>query len=831
MQPFEQHTPSRDTWDTPSRVRTEEEPSRAEATRGHFDVLAFWGILALIALIPLFFLPSASAPFLFGKHAFALVVVVATFIVWGIARMQSQHIRLPRSPLFWSVWLLPGAALLSYLLSPLGSTFFGSALGPQSTALYLVGALGLCLAALVIERRDELLLVLASFLAPFALLALYHTLVYLLPGPNALTLGVFENKMTGPFGTVNDWGMFVGLIALLSLVTLVSVSLARMPLIITLSALISSTALLTVTNVRVVWWLVAATALGALLLTLYRMQSTGDRHALGLRFSASLGVFALSLLFLFGNQALTASIAERVGVSQFEVRPSWQSTLTVGRASLGEYTLFGAGPGTFARVWALYRPPQIDQTIAWNTDFGSGVSTVATSVVSLGVVGLIAWLVFFASFLVSGVRTLLLAPVADPFAYFLNLAAFVGALYLWVLASVVVVSGVLLLLAYLMTGVYLASLRHRAEVPRDIHFLFTQYPRLGFMSVLGITVGIIGGVVLSATALQQYVAAHTFQSALVFRAEGGSREETIARVADAARYSEDDRFYRLVTTLTLERLQGLIAQSASDPTEEQQVQFRGLLERAILNANRAVELDESNYLNWIALGQVYRSIAPLGIDGAYDSAVRAFNEALARRPDSPTILFALAELEAVEGNTDAAEALLRQALTRRPNYTDAIFALAQLQILSGDIAAAEESVVAATLLNPNNPLVFFQLGILRFSQGDYEGASEALSRAVGLDPVYANARYFLGLSRYYLGDTEAAIGQFERVIATNQEITELTSIVENMRAGLDPFTGEQITLPPEEPQPDITTLNALPIAEPDPEIISEPTTPVAPEDE
>jgi superkiller protein 3 len=160
---------------------------------------------------------------------------------------------------------------------------------------------------------------------------------------------------------------------------------------------------------------------------------------------------------------------------------------------------------------------------------------------------------------------------------------------------------------------------------------------------------------------------------------------------------------------------------------------------------------------------------------------------------------ALSRLDALEGNIEGAKANIVKALELKNNYTDAYFTLAQLQVAQDDIPSAIKSVEAATLVEPNNTGLYFQLGLLKYNQKDYLGAASALEKAVTLIPDYANAKYFLGLAYYKLNRKDDSLKQFEEIKVTNPENTEVSLIVENIKAGKDVFAGIQAPLD-EEPE-------------------------------
>ena len=188
------------------------------------------------------------------------------------------------------------------------------------------------------------------------------------------------------------------------------------------------------------------------------------------------------------------------------------------------------------------------------------------------------------------------------------------------------------------------------------------------------------------------------------------------------------------------------------------------------------------------LGRVYEAITPLNIEGAYESAKAAYEQALTQNPRSPAILLTLARLEVAKKDNAKARENIARALREKGNYTEAIFLLAQIEAAEGNIKAAISSVEAASVIAPSDPSIFFQLGLLRFNDKDYRGAAGALERSVALSPTYANAKYFLGLSYEKLNRATDAITQFSDLQKTNPDNAEIKLILSNLKAGRPPFS-------------------------------------------
>ncbi len=198
-------------------------------------------------------------------------------------------------------------------------------------------------------------------------------------------------------------------------------------------------------------------------------------------------------------------------------------------------------------------------------------------------------------------------------------------------------------------------------------------------------------------------------------------------------------------------------------------------------------------MNWISLGRVYEavSIPQLNVQGAYESAGLAYQEALRRNPKNPAILMLFARLAVNHNDLKAAEAYALQAIQAKSNYLDAYFLLSQIEVATENIQGAINSVTAASVIDPTNPAIFFQLGLLKYNIKDYTGAIKDLEKAVTMTPDYANAKYFLGLSYEVTKQHDKAILQFQDLAKTNPDSKEVKVILENLLAGKPIFTNAE----------------------------------------
>ncbi len=759
---------------------------------GFFERAALWLVGGSLVILPVFFIPVLAAPFLFTKMLLVAVAVLAAIVLFSISRLREGSVTVPKSVLFGTVWLLPLAYLASAVLSSDASvSFFGQALDVDTFSFTLLGAFVASLAIVLFRTTGQMFAFYLGMLGVFTILALFQC-VRLIGGPDFLSFGILTDQTANVLGKWNDLGIFFGLSAILALVTLEHFNLNRVARGVFYGVVLLALFFLSLVNLPPVWAVLIIFMLGFVVSGLSKRlmgKEVLPSQRLGASV-ASLTVIIISLVFLFGGDAVKRVVMDTFNVNYIEARPSWQSTVAVGREVFRESPIFGSGPNTFAAQWSRHRPAGINTTAFWNTDFTLGVGIVPTAFVTGGLAVGFAWMLFFSAFLYTGIRSLIVGSVRDHIAHYVALSSFLGALYLWVLSVVYTPNAVILLLAFLLTGIFLASLRSQSFI-RETTIVFDDQPRVGFVASLALTLCIIGSAAGLYLVVERYVGAVFFQRAILAANVTGNLDAAERSVIWATRLNGDGRTYRLAANVAVARLSAIVA-STPDPTDEARSRFQSTLSSAVQYGGEATRIEPENYQSWLTLGNIYHAVTPLGLRGAYEGARAAYERAAVLAPTNPSIALTLARLEVANGSTKAAREQIARALEMKPDYTEAAFFLSQIEVQEGNIDRAITSVESASFLSPLNPVVFFQLGFLKYNKPDNRGAILSLERAVELNADYANARYFLGLAYYRADRVNDAIAQFKRIAELNPENTDVKNILENLRGGRSPFASAAV---------------------------------------
>lgn len=786
----------------------------ASRSKFSFDNASVYVLAGTIGLAAALVIPIASVPFISTKVSLLAAGAITTLALFILARLIRQNIVIPPATLLGALWIVPGAYILSALFSSAGfmRSFFGAELETDTAGFVVLVALLGTLAAVVLRKRGEYVIAYrilgGAFLAIVAVQLLFVAIAQVSPST--------VNASTNIVGSFIDFGMLAGLGVALSLLALRFLTFTKRVSMVLWAGILVSLFLMALVNATLVWILTGLVALGLFIEAVMRRRPSSDDSDLigvevpaaapvdnalpaGTGVGAPLAVLAVSLFFIIGGSTIGSSLATGLGANTLDVRPSWQATLQTGGHTFASSPVFGTGPGTFGEAWLAHRDRALNETPFWTIDFGSGIGYVPTSFITTGAVGALAWILFFGLLAYLGGRFLMFRAPVDPFLRFVSLSSFVGALYVFALMVFTVPGPILIALAFFLTGVFVSSTRHGVGA-KELGVAFARNPRIGFVIVFGLTLILLGSVFGIYLITERYLGQTAFLSA-GNAINAGDLPGAEAAAANATLFSPSDRTYRLQAAIGVARL-GQIANDQSLPQEQAREAFQATLQNSIANALTATELNPNDYRNWVQLGNVYGSVVPLKIEGAYENAKASYVRARELNPSNPTLPYILAQLEIAAEKPAEAEALLQEAIALKRNYTEAIFFLSQLNVQMGKAREALLAAEAAAYFAPSEPGILFQVGLLRLGTGDTDGAISVLQNAVAIDPNYANAHFFLAVSYATKRDFPRAITELETVAGISEENrAAVATYITELQAGRNPFPASLSVTPVAEPAP------------------------------
>ncbi|MEK7569351.1 MAG: hypothetical protein AAB500_00445 [Patescibacteria group bacterium] len=615
------------------------------------DKISRWSLLLTLSLLPIFFLPYSRMPVEVSKGLLFVVGLVISLVFYLAARFSDGKMSAPRSPLLLAGLGVVLVTLLSALFSSSrGMSFFGTIFDLGSFWFILAGFVAFLLASLSFQSQIWARKLIFGLLVASALVLVFQALRFFIPA--ILSFGILGDKSGNLIGSWYNLGIFAGFTTILSLLLLEFFDLKRVYKILVSGLALLSIIFVFLVNLPLVWGLVGVFALLVLIYKLSLLKGGVERK--NFFPLATFIVVLCSLLFLTSGKFIFGVLPERLRVQSPEVRPTFSSTFAVGKSALLKDPLLGAGPNRFADAWAMYKPAQINSSSYWNATFDSGVGTIPTIFSTVGALGILAWLSFFAFFLYAGARSLL-AGLKESFStegtFF-----FTASFFLFTASFFYPLGSALFILAVVLSGVFLAL-----SAGRKIEISFFVDPRKSFFAISLLVIILGASVVFGFKYLERFAAA-TFFTRTLSATTVPSAETAVTKTVSL--YS-NDLYLRTYSQVYLLKLNSLAEKTTL--TTEEQAELQNVLKEAINGATAATEFNKDNYVNFQTLGAVYDTLGSLGVPSAFSKAVEAYASAEKLNPLNPAIKLALSRDYQALGDAAAAVGYAEAALALLPD--------------------------------------------------------------------------------------------------------------------------------------------------------------------
>lgn len=751
-----------------------------------------WCLLFSAALLPFFILPVPWVSVAQSKVLLLATLVFVAFASWLFMRLTESSLSVPKNVLLLSVSFLPVAYMVSAFASGGSIASFVSGSAEQDTVV-IVCILYVYLALIGLTFSSglpSLVRIARAFLGGALVLTIFQLLRLIVP--DWLTLGgALQGSASSIVGSWHDLGIVAGLTVFLSSALFQTpVSAGRVWKWVVGALGASSFLVLFFVNTLDVWYVLTATIL---FYVTYRCYSLYMREQMPLRATFSrmgawLALLVVMSVSLVGSGPLHSRLPSQLQIAQFEVRPSWQGTFTIGEKVLSGKSglIFGSGPNTFVHEWGRFKPAGVNATNFWNVDFPQGVGIVPTAFVTVGILGAVAWLLPVLGLLSSLVRFL-----RDRRSYALPLKMVTGAilfaaLYLMTFLVIYVPGITVVALAFLILGMLIAAEMLGSEGK-------TFVLPLGWGSWKSL-VGLMALLVVSAAVLFACVTAlrATLSDVYLGRASAYAASGDISRAGSLVGkalliFPQNDNAERAAVQVGLARFSELAASGKTDDAA------RSLLQKTfsetIKHGLAAVSINGRDYQNWLSLAALYQSLAGVGVQGAFENAKGAYEKAIAENPTNPLLYTLFAQLEMAQNEPDLALKNLDASLQLKRDLPVAYFFRSQIEASQKNFPAAESDAIAVTTLASEDPLGWYNLGAIYYAAGSYPEASAPLERALALQSNYANAMYVLALTYDKLGRAKEALAMMEKLEELNPGNATVARIIKNLKDGKPALSG------------------------------------------
>ncbi len=662
-----------------------------------FDKISFWSIFCVIVALPIFFFPYTTIPFETAKGFLVVLGLVISIIFWTIARFTEGRITIPKSLLIFSGILMMIAFFLSSWHSGVREvSMFGALFDFGSFYFMLAAFLLMTMCALVVRDLKSAKIILLGLILSSTILFLFQVLHIF--WPTALSLGGLFNKTDNLMGTWNSFGIFATFFSILSLYIIEFFKIPKGAKIILGVFMALALFVVLIVNLYIAWGLLE---LFALILFVYKISFSYHRDKTQPVKSyfpfLSFSIFIFAMVFFLSPLPFSSYVGRSLGVSNLDASTTLSSNFGVAKEVLKDHKLYGVGLNRFGEAWALYKPVNVNYGAFWNNYFSFGRGVIPTLAATTGYIGILAMLLFFLTFIFSGLRTVLLSARDGlswgPATFFLI------ALFLFTASSLFAVDMVLFVLAMCFSGIFVGVTKGGSDATQ-YSIIFSNKPLKSFFFLFILMAVLFTSAFAGFKYLQRFASVPSFRTAVL---QTNNFDISIPAIEKALTLHANDLYYRTAADVYLSKFVSFLSKGGK-LSEEDNVVMQGALEQAIKYAMAAVEFNPKNYLNFETLGNIYLTAGQMGVDGSLSQAVLAYTEESKLNPLNPGIKLAIARASYLDSKKGDAAKFAEEAVELKPNYVDALIVLSQIKRDAGDRKSAL-TLAETALAYVNNTLV------------------------------------------------------------------------------------------------------------------------------
>ncbi|MDO8575117.1 MAG: tetratricopeptide repeat protein [bacterium] len=750
-------------------------------------------VLSIIALVVTVTFYKNISNDLLKSTVFALGAVL-TIIPWSINKLFKKTLNIPLNTITYSLFGIIVISLISVFVSgDINKSIFGYGVETITGGFIWILSIFVILASSILSNKKSLSVVYKT-LGILSIIFIIFNFV-------SIFWGVF-GKVINFAGLWSDAGIILATIILVSaiLIQFTNLSLWKKIFLYVLIAVSLVTEFIISVQFSSIWWVMSAFSLLLIIVSCIDFKRGNGREDTAFA-SRSLIPYTLIIIFVLSLLPVIIPLSQitKIKFLPFSVNYVDQFssniaiTSSVGQSAIKADPVFGPGPNMYLEVYKANRPKEANNSIIWSVDYWYGFGTIPTLMISTGILGILAWLIFIISFAIRSLKTVF----SDIDRGEKNLYSFLSAILALFFGTMLFihVSGIMLIgITALFVSAYIGSLVQMGRV---------KIVTLGENSKFSITTPIIVSLLILGSLFYLYrqstilLASSKFDKANILLAEKQDFAGTEELILEAANSTNFDLYYRSLVDLKLIQAGNILNSTNKLEKEEDKKAFTDVFQSAVNYAKKALELSPNDYNNYLYFAKMAETSYTLGQKDSYEQAKASYTKALSMYPNNPSIVLSLARLEGMAGNIDEAEKIVLFALNIKPNYFDAAVFLAQIYEQKKDVPKMiEVTTYIVKMIAPQESVEwYYKLGFLLYTDGKFSDSAQVLGRAIQITPEYANARYFYGLDLARLGKFQEAIEQFKIIRQTNPEIKELDQIISDLELGKQPKLDQKTSAP------------------------------------
>jgi len=327
------------------------------------------------------------------------------------------------------------------------------------------------------------------------------------------------------------------------------------------------------------------------------------------------------------------------------------------------FALIGAGPTSYADVYAKFKPMWVNNSQQWNIQFSQATIFPLTLLSTMGAIGLIAW-----GFLVNKIFKMRKRSLTSS-KPLLNLV--IATLLLQLILPINVT---LLTIQAVAIALVIANEKHRLPLLQLQALKLKILNRIGTnkktQQSMNISFYSFIALMLLATSTLLYLTTQTYLANVVMaQSSKALNSNNVVKAYELqqqaiAKNPYSDAFRRNYSSTNMNIAIALSNKADASDQEKQQVSM--LLQQSIKEAKAATTLNSMKSSNWVNLAQIYNNLIGTSDDAA-SWTVQTYITAIELDPNNPVLRIDLAGVFSSQKNYDQAISILSQAISIKPD--------------------------------------------------------------------------------------------------------------------------------------------------------------------
>jgi tetratricopeptide (TPR) repeat protein len=746
-----------------------------------WDTAIRWLLLAVVFLMPIFFLPHTTYAVEFNKVLLFNVLILITAVVYLLKMLVRREATFVVSYFDWVVLAFVVFNLVSFIFS---SQHYFSAVGVSgyyhdSIISVICFALFFYLLRQTIRGRRDVLLFLTVLLASAFLTILYNffQLFGLHIFPWALTHDINFNAVSP---SAEGFAVYLGLGLIISfgLCLLAPRRWLRVLLgIVTVACL----ALLFLLDQTVIFYVLAVSFFIILLFITWRSKYFSNIWVV-----LPTVILTILVLFAFVNSSMLTKLDIKTSATLDQ-----STSASIAWQSLRHSPLWGSGQQTYTLNFEKYRTVHFNDSPIWNLRFIKGSNQWLTLLATLGLAGAGLLLVTGVWFLIIMWRQLTGSKKPDQ--------SWALAMLLFVMMATLFITSFIMPSNFLLTFLWWFLLALGLTLRPG--FLKTKKTTFGHSPARSVSSGITFVAVTVGIVLIIFVYGRLWLADYYFiRAqEGVSQKIDITQVIQYLTKASDLNPRESVYLLNMAQGYATQAQLEALQASPDMIKMQQYTQQAITTLKRAKESDPDNPFVYEQEAAIYDSLRSI-VSNADDLSVAAYAAAVRLEPSSPLAYLNLGRAQLLSARTklagltpeadktsvylqiDQAIGNLQQVSQLKSDLPIAEYTMAVALDLRGQTDEAIARVEALTRRYPQDADIWSGLGSLYAEKQQYDQAVTAYQKALQISPDDSNLHWQLALVYEKQGKNDQASSELDIVQKANPDNETVKEKIESLKS-------------------------------------------------